>query len=188
MKEEWRPVVGYEGIYEVSNTGKVRSCDRIDASGFHRKGRMMKLNFGINGYVRANIWSPKEKRQRTLEVHRLVAEAFIPNPNKLPQVNHIDENKANNNVGNLEWVTMKQNNMHGTRLARQGITYKALPEEKKKHPHKIVLELDDLGNVLHEFYSVREAAQHFGIDESGISKCCRGLLKTSGGRYWRYKN
>lgn len=104
--EEWRPIAGYEGLYEVSNTGQVR-----------RVGDLMVLKFSDRrGYCGVRL--RKDGIQKMFSVHRLVAQAFIPNPKGLPQVNHIDENKKNNNVDNLEWCDHIYNNLYGTRLER----------------------------------------------------------------------
>ena len=114
MIEEWRPVVGYEGLYEVSNTGRVRSLDRF----YYRlhKGKVLSPAKDRYGYLTVTLnYNGKSK---TIKIHRLVAQAFIENPDNLPQVNNIDEDKSNNSVENLEWCTAKYNNKYGTRLER----------------------------------------------------------------------
>lgn len=129
MDEEWRPVVGYEGFYEVSNTGKVRSLDRcVQQRNMYKevthiyRGRELKLKKHRDGYLVATLC--KGKTMKCFQVHRIVASAFIPNPDRLPQINHKDENKQNNNVNNLEWCTSKYNNNYGTRSQRMAITQK----------------------------------------------------------------
>ena len=104
--EEWRPVVGYEGLYEVSNTGFVRRVSDL---------MVFKLS-DLKGYCIVRL--RKDGKGKSYLVHRLVAQAFIPNPLNLPQVNHIDENKKNNNIDNLEWCTAKYNANYGTRNIR----------------------------------------------------------------------
>ena len=119
MTEEiWKPVVGYEGSYEVSSYGRVRSLDRYVKCKSYRlhKGKVLIGSITKYGYVRCNI-----KVNGVLKgyfVHRLVAEAFIPNPDNLPQINHKDEDKTNNNVDNLEWCTAKYNMSYGSRQER----------------------------------------------------------------------
>lgn len=122
-KEIWKPVKEYEGIYEVSNYGRVRSIGskhyvNKNGGGFYRfrTGRIFKIQNASNGYKQVVL--SKNGKQRIYRVHRLVAEAFIPNPLGLPEVNHKDENRANNNVDNLEWCTHQYNNSYGNKPAR----------------------------------------------------------------------
>lgn len=116
---EWRAVVGFEGEYEVSSDGQVRSIDRVRhylANGKERKmrirGRLRTQTDSWDGYKEVHLQQSDENKSYYARVHRLVAEAFIPNPNNLPQVNHIDGNKMNNCVENLEWCTAKENTQH----------------------------------------------------------------------------
>ena len=113
MIEEWRSIEGYEGLYEVSNTGRVRSLDRYDNRNYFRKGKVLSPGKDTVGYLFV-ILTCNGKR-KAINVHRLVAKAFIENPDNLPQVNHKDEDKTNNNVDNLEWCTAKYNNKYGSR-------------------------------------------------------------------------
>lgn len=117
MTEEiWRPVVGYEGLYEVSSYGRVRSLDRYDSMNRFLRGRILRLFTDGLGYLSAHLSS--NGKVKSFLVHRLVAQAFIPNPDNLPQVNHIDENPSNDNVDNLEWCDGKYNVNYGTRIDR----------------------------------------------------------------------
>ena len=116
MNEEWRPVVGYEGLYEVSNTGRVRSLDRYDNRNCFRKSKVLSPVKDKYGYLLVNLYC--NGKQHQMKIHRLVAEAFIPNQDDLPQVNHKDEDKTNNNVTNLEWCDATYNNNYGSRLER----------------------------------------------------------------------
>ena len=111
IEEIWRPVVGYEGLYEVSNLGRVRSVDRY----YYRlhKGKVLSLSKNANGYLKVVLSC--NGKCKTIKVHRIVAEAFLPNPDNLPQVNHKDEDKTNNSVDNLEWCNAKYNLSYGTR-------------------------------------------------------------------------
>ena len=119
MIEEWRPIEGYEGLYEVSNTGQVRSLDRYVKNNYSyrlQKGKVLSPEKNKDGYLLVSLCCNGKQNLRT--VHRLVAQAFIPNPNNLPQVNHKDENKSNNRVDNLEWCDQAYNNLYGTRQER----------------------------------------------------------------------
>lgn len=122
-KEIWKPVKEYEGIYEVSNYGRVRSIGskhyvNKGTGGFYRfrKGCIFKIQNASNGYKQVVL--SKNGEHRIYRVHRLVAEAFIPNPLRLPEVNHKDEDRTNNNVDNLEWCTHQYNNSYGNKPAR----------------------------------------------------------------------
>ena len=116
MIEEWRPIEGYEGLYEVSSYGRVRSLDKYVKSGYGsyrlRKGKILSPGIRPDGYLVVSL------QYKMFRVHRLVAQAFILNPDNLPQVNHKDENKANNRVDNLEWCDSKYNNNYGTARIR----------------------------------------------------------------------
>lgn len=172
LNEIWRPIKGYEGLYEVSNLGRVRSLDRWCS---HRRGKQLKKGKILlggkdyDGYRLVLLY--KEGKRKTFKVHRLVAEAFIPNPNNLPQVNHKDENKLNNSVDNLEWCDAKYNSNYGTHLEKIS---------------KKVLQYDLEGNFIKEWQSTRECERN-GFSHTGISSCCRGKLKYYKGFIWRYK-
>lgn len=160
--EVWEDIVGYKGQYQVSDKGNVRSVDRIDSRGRKRKGALLKLIYDKDGYIIVNLYKNGIGVQK--KVHRLVTEAFIPNPNGLPQVNHRDEVKANNNVENLEWCTSEYNNNHGTRLERirkkvRGVNIKT-------------------GEVL-IFSSTVEAGRE---GYSNVDKACRGIYNDGRGK------
>lgn len=119
----WAPISGYEGIYEVSDDGEVRSLDRSytgkDGRSVPYKGRLINPGIGANGYKVVSLW--KNGKGKTTYVHRLVAETFIPNPERKKTVNHKDGNRTNNNVSNLEWATYAENNLHEYRaLGKKG--------------------------------------------------------------------
>ena len=118
-KEYWKPVVGYEGLYEVSNWGRVKSIKRIVKSprGYRTVcERTLKPTKDSHGYLCVSLY--KEGKMKFVKIHRLVAEAFLDNPDNLPQINHKDEDKTNNHVNNLEWCDAKYNSNYGTRTER----------------------------------------------------------------------
>ena len=143
MEESWKPVVGYEGLYEVSDLGRVRSLDRVVKgkrnSKWERKGRILQQADRGNGYYAVCLH--KSGTQKMYLVHRLVAVAFIPNPFNKPCVNHLDENKQNNAISNLEWATYKENTNWGSCVER---SVKASSEP--------VLQFTKAGEFLAEFY------------------------------------
>ena len=118
--EVWRDVTGYEGLYKVSNKGNVFSVVRKDSMGRECGGRTLKQLRDKVGYLRVTLYKNDARKHKF--IHRLVLEAFVPNPNNYPEVNHRDEDKANNCVENLEWCTSKYNNNHGTRIEKSART------------------------------------------------------------------
>lgn len=161
MQEIWRNCKGYEEKYQVSNQGRVWS---ITAQ------RYLKGSIDKDGYLQVYLTAKNGKSKKEF-VHRLVALAFIDNPQGLPQVNHKDENKQNNNVNNLEWVSIKDNCNHGTRNTR-------ISNANSKKVYCIELNKT--------FKGLREAEQETGINHSGISRACRGQQQTAGGYHWSY--
>lgn len=120
-QEIWKDVKNYEGLYQISNLGRVKSMSKF--AGFsYRKERMLKTSLDKDGYVKVTLC--KNNRTRFSSIHRLLAECFIPNPNNYPQINHKDENKQNNDLSNLEWCTCKYNINYGTRTKREVETRK----------------------------------------------------------------
>lgn len=149
--------------YEVSNLGNVR---RIGA----KKNR--KIQDSEKGYKTVYLY--KNQKRKKFLVHRLVAEAFIPNPDNLPQVNHKDEVKSNNCVDNLEWCSAKYNINYGTRTER-AVNKISIP----------VSQYDLQGNLINTYKSTREADRQTGIAQQNISKCMRGERYTAGGYVWK---
>lgn len=177
--EEWKDIQGYEGVYQVSNFGRVKSLERyrINNGGTKTlvKERILKPSTNNKGYSRVEL-SNKTARKPYL-VHRLVAEAFIENPNNLPEVNHKDENKSNNRADNLEWITQKENLNYGTRNHRVSLT--------KGSP---AVALDDENNIIMEFHSISEASRQTGIPQQNISRCIKGKVPHAGGYVWKLKS
>ena len=191
MEEIWKDIEGYEGKYEVSNLGRVRSLDytimQPNAHDRHLqpityKGKMIKPHEQNSGYLQIGLRDENGKRQ--FLVHRLVAVAFIPNPDNLPDINHKDENRHNNHADNLEWCTKKYNVNYGN--ARQHLS-----DTHRNHPNLSmpVEQLSKNGEVLKEYQSANEASRQTGISLSGITRCCNGEkhYKSAGGYRWRYK-
>lgn len=187
MEEIWKDIKGYEDKYQVSNTGKVRSKDRFDSAMRNRiKGQIIKQVSSAHGYKRLNLC--KNGKPRLWLVHRLVAEAFIPNPNNLPYINHKDENPSNNNVDNLEWCTHLYNMNYGTIKERHSrdMTGKMINRPDKSKP---VLQYDKSGNFIARYESAQEAKRKTGLNPSNITACCRGVKnhKTVGGFIFKFE-
>lgn len=164
MKEIWKDINGFEGLYQISNLGRVKSI---------RNNIILKQTYCKSNYLKVKL--SKNCKQKTIQVHRLVTETFIPNPDNKPQVNHIDGNKENNHIDNLEWVTAKENTEHAIKI---GISNK--PITKK------VFKLDLQGNVLCKYNSIKEAAEKNKGCYNNIPHACSGRYKTAGGYKWKY--
>lgn len=182
MIEEWRPVVGWEGLYEVSSLGRVRSVKRVvvckDGKAYCRKERMMSLRKNAFGYLRVKL--SKDGNSKLFMTHRLVAGAFVPNTENLPFVNHKDEVKSNNRYDNLEWCTRLYNTRYGTNIER---IRKSHINNKKLS--KSVSKCNLSGIVLETYPSMSEAARQNYLSEAKISLCCQKKRKTHGGYKWK---
>ena len=172
-KEIWKPVVGYEGLYEVSNLGRVKSVK------FGRE-RVLKPIKHPNGYLCVNLC--KDGKRKNCLVHRLVAQAFIPNPLNLPEINHINEQKTENRASNLQWCDRQYNCNYGTRNTKVA---KALLNHPSKS--KPVLQYTLKGELIREWPSTMEAERQGGFDNRRISFCCNGKRKKHGGYVWKFK-
>ncbi len=169
--EEWVPIAGYEGLYEISDQGRVRSLD------YRCTGRIQVLKPGMYGGGYLQVGLCKNGKREHYKVHRLVAEAFLANAEGLPEVNHRDENKQNNCVDNLEWCDRRHNINHGTRTARQAAA--------KSKP---VQQFSKDGRLIAVWPSATEAEQATGVHQSHINQCCNGRphYHTAGGYVWKY--
>ena len=170
MEEIWKDIAGFEGLYQVSNMGNVKSLERTvcDNRGYYRTvpERIRKPRNTGKGYLAVNLY--KDGKAKNYKIHRLVAQAFLPNPYNLPEVNHIDEDKYNNCVENLEWCTSQYN-----------IEYSKA---------KAIIGIDKVTGLIVEFPSTKEASRQTGINHGNICACCNGKRNSAGGFYWIYAN
>lgn len=173
--EEWKNIKNYEGLYQVSNKGRIKALPRTwkctnGGTRSHEEIILSQAN-GTKGYKLVHL--SKNGISKTYKVHRLVAEAFIPNTNNLPQINHKDECKENNSVENLEWCTNEYNNRYGNRILKSS---------------KAVYQYSINNELIKKYNSVSDAARLNNYNSIGnISNCCLGLKKTYKGYKWSYK-
>ena len=179
--EEWRPIAGYEGLYAVSNMGRIKSLPRDTGNQYRERETILKLRSYKTGYRYVNLY--KDHKMKSATVHRLVTIAFIPNPDNLPCVNHKAENKGNNCVWNLEWCSKKYNNIYGSRI--KAIANKLTGRTNTKSS-KTVLQYDRQGNLIQKWPSTAEIQRQLGIPSAHISMCCHNKIKTARGYVWRY--
>ena len=158
--EEWRDIKGFEGLYQVSNLGRVK---KLNYRGKENREKILKGVPDKDGYLRIHLH--KYNKSKTKRIHRLVAECFIENPNNYPMINHIDENKQNNNVENLEWCTTKYNNTYGMRIEKAAIS---------KSKKVICITTGE------KFDSIKEAARKYKISNGRISANCKNKSKSAG--------
>lgn len=189
MNEEWRAVKGYEGLYEVSNMGRVRSLDRTaKATRLGKqyelpvKGKMLTPHPRRHGYLGVQLFGKgghKTRGMKSVSVHRLVAEAFIPNPNNLPEVNHKDEDKQNNRLDNLEWISHIDNTNYGNaqeKRVRRGA------DNPRSRPVAQYTRNGELVNVFGSMGETRRA----GYAPGNIHKCIHGQYSHAYGYVWKY--
>lgn len=170
--EQWQPIRGYEESYEVSDQGRVRSVDRVDGQGRHRRGKVLHLYQDRYGYLMADLW--RDGSNRACLVHRLAALAFLMTSSESLEVNHRNGHKTDNRVANLEWVTHHDNMLHGFLVLK----HQAAPKSV------IGVSLD--GIITLRFTSTREAGRQ-GFNQSTVSRCCRGQRHSHKGYRWHYE-
>lgn len=174
--ENWKNVVGYEGLYEVSDQGNVRNSVT---------GRVLKPKHDRWGYLRVNLY--KDRRQKSHLIHRLVARAFIQNPENYPQVNHKDEDKENNAVENIEWCTAYYNTHYGTAMQRslEKMDLRTRAMHGGAKTAKPINQYCLSGSLVGVYRSSSHAAEVTGVSASRIRSCVCGKAKMAGGYVWR---
>lgn len=186
IKEEWRTIENYPD-YQISSFGRVKSLK-------FGKERILKQHLGSSGYCQVDLY--KYGKQKHYQVHRLVASIFLPNPQNYPCVNHIDENKQNNCISNLEWVTHTYNINYGSRnerasraisIAMKGKTHTQETKDKMSKAHqKPIVQIHKSGLIIGVYDSTLDIERELGINHRSISSCCKGKRKSAGGFRWMY--
>ena len=193
--EVWKDIPNYEGLYQVSNLGRVKSLGREKEFGIGRYKREPKILTPIKdgrGYYIVNL--RKNNRPKVMLIHRLVAQVFIPNPNKFRCIDHINTIKSDNRAENLRWCTHSMNMRNPitkNRLDNLRQTYCNEPwyvekQRRAQQTNKSVAKLDVDGNVLEIYYSISEAARQNNTSVQAVSRCCNGTVKTSNGYIWKF--
>lgn len=160
MKEIWKDIPNYEGKYQVSNLGRVRNIQK--------ENYILKFSNDGKGYQKVKLCN--NGKCKSFRVHRLVAQVFIPNPNNLPEINHIDYNRLNNNINNLEWCDRKYNMNYSVKANRF-------------HNKQVICIMNDKKII---YNSIDEASKKTGIHRSNIGRCCNKKRKTAGGFIWMF--
>lgn len=188
--EVWKDVKDYEGLYQVSNFGRVKSLYREFWSGKDHRilkkypETLLKIWLDNGGYEYVTLC--KEAKCRKYKVHRLVGEAFIPNPENKPQIDHIDTVRTNNRVENLRWATRRENNLNPITMKRYSDTKMGDKNPIKKIKKK-VLQIDvNTNEIIKTWDSAVDAAKAIGVDHSNIYRAIYGQLSTCRGYKWKY--
>lgn len=182
--EVWKDIVGHEGLYQVSNLGRVKSLKRKVYAGRNRMRwqyeRILSNNkTNGNGYIVVSL--NKESKSKNKYVHRLVAEAFLENPNNYKYINHKDQNTFNNNANNLEFCTAQYNSTYRDAHIKRGLKHRNNLVNSKK-----VYQLDENENIIKEFSSMAEANRQLGTNHTSIYACINGKQKHAFGYKWKY--
>lgn len=180
--EKWKDIPGYEGMYQAHPDGMIKSVERTVT---HKNGNVhvypeivLKQKIDKDGYCVVTLYRNSERKY--YNVHRLIAQTFIENPDNLPCINHKDFNRSNNCINNLEWCDVLYNNRYSK------IWLKA-NEGAKEKCSKPILQFTKDGEFVNEYYAIREASRQTGTNRGNIISCLKGVYKSAGGYIWKYK-
>ena len=184
IKKKWKEIKGYEGKYIISNYGEVISLPRYKQNNsklqYVEPKEIKRYVNPKNGYVYVQLWN--NSKYKNIRLHKLVARTFIPNPKNLPQVNHIDGNKLDNSIENLEWCDCKYNINEAWKI---GLNKKRFGRENNRS--RKVEQYDLNGNFIRTWDTIKQAADKLKINTANIIACCQGKYKKSHGFIWRYE-
>ena len=189
--EIWKPILGYENLYEISNMGKVRSLNYLG----HHITKILKVSLDSKGYYHLNLF--KNGESKTVLLHRLIAQAFIPNRDNKPYLDHINTIRTDNRIENLRWCTRRENQNNPITRYKQrlasSLSIKKIRTatenlEKGRHHYKRVRMYSKDNKFINIYNSLSEASKENNIATSSICSCCHGKLKYAGGYKWEYEN
>jgi len=187
MNVIWKDVIDYEGLYKVSNLGRVKSLNRyVDGKNGHlqfKEGIILHNNIGSNGYPKIDL--SKNGNIKTATIHRIMAMVFIPNPENKSQINHKNSVRNDNRIPNLEWATSSENVQHGWDNGRVSVHKGKFGS--KSQTAKPIIQYDLNNNIITEYGSIIDASQTTGINKDSISRCCRNVNKKAGNYKWKFK-
>lgn len=187
MQEIWKDIEGYEGSYQVSNCGKVRSLTRkVSCMGGQRtiKGKVLKPTVSSNLYLTVDL--RQHQKHKTQSIHRLVAQAFIPNPQKYNVINHKDNNPQNNIVTNLEWCTQSYNVKYAYEKGNAKRTSGCFKKGNIPHNRRKINQYSKNKDFICSYISIKQASNYTHIKRSAINNCLTKRCRTSGGYIWEY--
>lgn len=184
MQEIWKDIPGYNGKYRVSNFGNVMSINYLNQG----IDKLLSLKNHHSGYLIVRLCSGKKENQKNRSVHSLVAEAFIPNPYNKKCVNHIDGNKKNNRVDNLEWVTHRENTQHAIRTGLRDPHNNNHPNGADTPNSRAVMQYSKSGEYIRTWSCISDAARAIGIKPCMITNNASGRTKSAHGFIWKYQS
>ena len=191
MNEIWKDIEGYEGLYQVSNLGRIKSLPHFrnnGSGGYMQKSKILKYGRNRKNYLSINLCKNGVCKQ--FSVHRLVAQTFIPNPENKPEIDHIDANPLNNMVENLRWVTHKENMNNPLSRKKQSVSMqgKKYPQGKEHKQSKSILQLNKYGELIKKWDSVMDIEREMGLKHQNICHNALGKSSNCGGYKWGYVN
>lgn len=189
MNEIWKDIKGYENLYQVSNMGRVKSLERIiircDNKTQTIKEKILKTRIGNNGYY--TIILSKKGEIKKIDIHRLIAIAFIPNPDNKPCIDHINGDRTDNRIENLRWVTQKENINNPISISKMKKNHHLKNTFGAEHPlSKPILQFTLDGKLVRKWDSAVDIKKELGFNNCHISSCCNGKRKTANGYIWKY--
>lgn len=194
MEEIWKDIIGWEGIYKISNLGRILCCSRKLKNNHVVGSKIKVLKLSNNGYYKTSFYDAYTGRVKNVTLHRLLAETFIPNPENKPCIDHINGDSTDNRLSNLRWCTHKENSNNPICVQRKRIECKIAQNNPKTLIKKInsshkkkILKYSLNGEYMEEYSSLHEAAKIHNVSFCNLSACCHNKRNNCGGFIWKFK-